>query len=105
MTVVDNFQGEESDIILLSLVRSNENANIGFLKIENRVCVALSRARKGMYIVGNMENLIQNSEIWPKIKEVLIAEDSIGQHLELRCKVSFMHHINKFLLICILSVH
>ncbi|XP_023702624.1 NFX1-type zinc finger-containing protein 1 isoform X3 [Cryptotermes secundus] len=87
ITVVDNFQGEESDIILLSLVRSNENANIGFLKIENRVCVALSRARKGMYIMGNMENLVESSEIWPKIKEVLIAQDSIGQHLELRCKV------------------
>ena len=45
VTAVDNFQGEESDIILLSLVRSNEDANIGFLKIENRVCVALSRAK------------------------------------------------------------
>lgn len=73
-------------------MRSNENANIGFLKIENRVCVALSRARKGMYIIGKMENLVQSSEIWPKIKEVLIAQESIGQHVELRCKVSFMHH-------------
>ena len=45
VTVVDNFQGEENDIILLSLVRSNEDGNIGFLKIENRVCVALSRAK------------------------------------------------------------
>lgn len=45
LTVVDNFQGEENDIILLSLVRSNDDGNIGFLKIENRVCVALSRAK------------------------------------------------------------
>ncbi|KAL9983465.1 hypothetical protein ACROYT_G005640 [Oculina patagonica] len=50
VTVVDNFQGEENDIILLSLVRSER---IGFLKISNRVCVALSRARKGFYIIGN----------------------------------------------------
>ncbi|XP_034241562.1 NFX1-type zinc finger-containing protein 1-like [Thrips palmi] len=44
---IDNFQGEESDIILLSLVRSNPQNNIGFLKTENRVCVALSRAKHG----------------------------------------------------------
>jgi superfamily I DNA and/or RNA helicase len=42
---VDNFQGEENDIILLSLVRSNANNDIGFLKLNNRICVALSRAR------------------------------------------------------------
>lgn len=44
---VDNFQGEESDVILLSLVRSNPKNLIGFLKTENRVCVALSRAKHG----------------------------------------------------------
>ena len=52
ITVVDNFQGEENDIILLSLVRSNREAKIGFLKTENRVCVALSRAKMGFYIIG-----------------------------------------------------
>lgn len=35
-TVVDNYQGEENDIILLSFVRSNDEANIGFLKTSNR---------------------------------------------------------------------
>ena len=42
---VDNYQGEENDIIILSLVRSNPENQIGYLKISNRVCVALSRAR------------------------------------------------------------
>ena len=50
---VDNYQGEENDIILLSLVRSNPDSQIGFLKISNRVCVALSRAKHGLYIFGN----------------------------------------------------
>lgn len=45
VTVVDNFQGEENDIILLSLVRSNEENKIGFLRTDNRICVALSRAK------------------------------------------------------------
>jgi helicase required for RNAi-mediated heterochromatin assembly 1 len=45
VTTVDNYQGEENDFILLSLVRSNNEDKIGFLEVENRVCVALSRAR------------------------------------------------------------
>lgn len=55
-TTVDNFQGEENEIILLSLVRSNnEQKRIGFLSVKNRVCVALSRARCGFYVIGNFE--------------------------------------------------
>lgn len=50
---VDDYQGEENEIILLSLVRSNKNDSIGFLKTTNRICVALSRARLGLYIFGN----------------------------------------------------
>ena len=88
ITVVDNFQGEENDIILLPLVRSNKDANIGFLKIENRVCVALSRARKGMYIMGNMENLTRSSTVWQKIKDTLVRQNAIGKKLELQCQVS-----------------
>jgi superfamily I DNA and/or RNA helicase len=45
VSVVDNYQGEENDIVLLSLVRSNEQDAIGFLKTDNRICVAISRAR------------------------------------------------------------
>jgi len=55
--VVDNFQGEENDIILLSLVRSN--SKIGFLEEPNRICVALSRARQGFYCIGNF-NLLKS---------------------------------------------
>ncbi len=44
VNVVDNFQGEEGDIVLLSLVRSG-GETVGFLDEDSRVCVALSRAR------------------------------------------------------------
>jgi helicase required for RNAi-mediated heterochromatin assembly 1 len=50
---VDSYQGEENDIILLSLVRSNEFLDIGFLESRNRLVVAISRARRGLYIFGN----------------------------------------------------
>ncbi|KAF9401107.1 hypothetical protein BGZ94_005312 [Podila epigama] len=46
VSTVDGYQGEENEIILLSLVRSNSSNTIGFLKTSNRVCVALSRAKK-----------------------------------------------------------
>lgn len=55
---VDSYQGEENDVILLSLVRSNEYQNIGFLDSKNRLVVALSRARRGLYIFGNAVNLV-----------------------------------------------
>ncbi|KAI0162134.1 P-loop containing nucleoside triphosphate hydrolase protein [Xylariaceae sp. FL1272] len=57
---VDSYQGEENDIILLSLVRSNGlygPHKAGFLKDSNRGVVAISRARCGFYIFGNMTNL------------------------------------------------
>ncbi|KAF0765131.1 NFX1-type zinc finger-containing protein 1-like, partial [Aphis craccivora] len=85
--VVDNYQGEENDIILLSLVRSNENGKVGFLKMENRICVALSRARNGLYIMGNMENLYNSSNLWKEIKQKLINQDSYGNELTLKCEV------------------
>lgn len=50
ITGVDNYQGEENKIILLSLVRSNADSNIGFLRTDNRVNVALSRAKEGKHL-------------------------------------------------------
>ncbi|XP_050539011.1 NFX1-type zinc finger-containing protein 1-like [Daktulosphaira vitifoliae] len=85
--VVDNYQGEENDIILLSMVRSNEMGNVGFLKIENRICVALSRAKSGLYIIGNMNNLYDSGELWKSIKAILIEQDSYGDELTLECAI------------------
>lgn len=45
ISTVDGYQGKQNDLIILSLVRNNDNNNVGFLKTDNRVCVALSRAR------------------------------------------------------------
>lgn len=78
--VVDNYQGEENDIILLSLVRSNEEGKVGFLKTENRICVALSRARNGLYIMGNMDNLYNSGNLWKEIKQKLVDQDFYGKY-------------------------
>ena len=68
IATVDSYQGEENLIIILSLVRSNRFKKIGFLKTPNRVCVALSRAQHGFYMLGNMDAL-QKAPLWNKIKE------------------------------------
>ncbi len=55
---VDAFEGRESDGVILSLVRSNERAAIGFLNDPNRVNVAISRAKKLLVIVGDSKTVI-----------------------------------------------
>ncbi|XP_076813144.1 NFX1-type zinc finger-containing protein 1-like isoform X2 [Clavelina lepadiformis] len=86
VTAVDNFQGEENDIILLSLVRSNDEGKIGFLGIENRVCVALSRAKIGLFCIGDFTLLAEKSRLWRIILEKLQEEGSTGDGLPLQCR-------------------
>ncbi|XP_055890805.1 NFX1-type zinc finger-containing protein 1-like [Biomphalaria glabrata] len=85
VTAVDNFQGEENDIILLSLVRSNAMSNVGFLKVDNRVCVALSRAKKGLYIIGNFDILYKSSTLWRNIINEAKDDGFLGNSLEVVC--------------------
>ncbi|RBR18272.1 hypothetical protein FVER53590_00185 [Fusarium verticillioides] len=49
LATVDNFQGEEAKVIIVSLVRSNEQRKVGFLRTENRINVLLSRAQHGIF--------------------------------------------------------
>jgi helicase required for RNAi-mediated heterochromatin assembly 1 len=64
---VDSYQGEENDIVILSLTRSNDYGRIGFLEVDNRVCVALSRAKLGFYLFGNGDLLSARSELWAHV--------------------------------------
>ncbi|XP_068716349.1 NFX1-type zinc finger-containing protein 1-like [Montipora foliosa] len=83
---VDDFQGEENDIILLSLVRSNTEGRIGFVAESNRVCVALSRARKGLYCIGNFSLLKNKSDLWKEVCNDLEVKNGIADSLQLLCK-------------------
>ena len=88
VAAVDDFQGEENDIILLSLVRSNSDKKIGFLKTENRICVSLSRARMGLYVIGNF-TLLEGAEKtkWPEILSQVRKLNCIGRALPLHCQI------------------
>ncbi len=86
ITAVDNFQGEENDIILLSLVRSNKEGIIGFLKEDNRVCVSLSRAKMGFYCIGNFSQLRFKSNLWERIMSDMEKLGYLGDALPLQCQ-------------------
>lgn len=66
LATVDNFQGEKADIVVISLVRSNKAQKCGFLRTSNRINVLLSRAKNGMYIIGNSATT-QHIPMWTAI--------------------------------------
>ncbi|XP_033759736.1 LOW QUALITY PROTEIN: NFX1-type zinc finger-containing protein 1-like [Pecten maximus] len=83
---IDNFQGEENDIILLSIVRSNNEGKIGFLSRENRICVALSRAKKGLYVIGNFNMFQSGNKRWADVVQKVKLAGQFGKSLPLYCQ-------------------
>lgn len=61
INTVDAFQGQERDIIYISLVRSNDEGEIGFLADERRMNVAMTRARKKLVMFGDTATLGNNA--------------------------------------------
>lgn len=58
---IDSFQGQEREVIIISMVRSNESAEIGFLKDYRRMNVAMTRAQKKLVIIGDSATIGQDS--------------------------------------------
>ncbi|MGH7685270.1 MAG: AAA domain-containing protein, partial [Candidatus Dormibacteria bacterium] len=59
---VDSFEGREEDIVVISLVRSNERGRIGFLRVPNRLNVAISRAKRLVACIGDSATLRSGEE-------------------------------------------
>ena len=84
LATVDNFQGEESKIIILSVVRSNDAGRVGFMRTPNRINVACSRARNGFYIVGNA-SLMSVVPTWQQITNLLAFKGKMGPAFRICC--------------------
>ncbi|RUS32760.1 hypothetical protein BC938DRAFT_474405 [Jimgerdemannia flammicorona] len=92
LRTIDNYQGEEAKIIIISLVRNlrtqdGAGKGIGFLKSPNRTNVLLSRAQHGMFLLGNANLLARNEAgIWPKIIDQLRETDCVGPGFPILCQ-------------------
>jgi len=74
---VDNCSLNECEIVILSTIHSTKK-DAGFWKHENRICVALTRAKSGLYIIGNISDLISQCGLWKSVKNSLQSLCSLG---------------------------
>ena len=73
VNTVDGFQGQERDIILISMVRANENGEIGFLRDLRRMNVAMTRARMKLIILGDVATLTRHpfyKKLWEYVEKL-----------------------------------
>lgn len=73
VNTVDGFQGQERDVILISLVRSNDEGQIGFLKDLRRMNVAMTRARMKLIILGNKNTMTKHpfyKKLWEYVEAI-----------------------------------
>lgn len=84
---VDAFQGKEFEVVFLSLVITNKENEIGFLESRNRMCVALSRAKKCLVVVGNDHILNYKYSVQRKGKW-----EEHDASVELKCLVDILNY-------------
>ncbi|KAG5662550.1 hypothetical protein KAF25_004968 [Fusarium avenaceum] len=89
LSTIDNYQGEECDIVIVSLTRSNASGDIGFLYARERLVVLLSRARNGMILFGNMETFMKSKkggEMWTQYLDALKKNNSLFDGVPVHCE-------------------
>lgn len=82
INTVDGFQGQERDVIMISLVRSNKDGQIGFLSDLRRMNVAITRARMKLIVLGDSTTLSHHT-FYKKFYDYVISgaqEDVIAKH-------------------------
>ncbi|KAK5072925.1 hypothetical protein LTR64_000665 [Lithohypha guttulata] len=91
ISTIDNYQGEESDIVVVSLTRSNKHGDIGFLSSPERLNVLVSRARDGLIIIGDSATFLQarnaaGRELWTSFFSLLKKGSHIYHGVPVRCE-------------------
>ncbi|OHF03871.1 ATPase [Colletotrichum orchidophilum] len=89
LSTIDNYQGEESDIVIASLTRSNNNGDIGFMKAPERLNVLCSRARECLILIGNMETFMASTHgkaVWLPFFSLLKEKNYLHDGFAIRCQ-------------------
>ncbi|EKD17579.1 NFX1-type zinc finger-containing protein 1 [Drepanopeziza brunnea f. sp. 'multigermtubi' MB_m1] len=99
ISTIDNYQGEESDIVLVSMTRSNKSHDIGFMAAPERLNVLLSRARDALIMIGNSDTFInarKGREIWRKLLDHLKENGHVYEGFPVKCE----KHPDRAALLC-----
>ncbi|RAK83097.1 AAA family ATPase [Aspergillus costaricaensis CBS 115574] len=89
ISTIDNYQGEERNIVIASLTRSNEAGDIGFMAAPERVNVLLSRARNALVMIGNASTFLasrKGQSTWKPLLEMLQAHGQVYDGVPLKCE-------------------
>ena len=73
---VDAAQGSEADVVVLSCVRCNPRGELGFIANRNRLCVALSRAKERLVIIGSRQTLTRNP-LWRAVWQAVDVDPDV----------------------------
>jgi hypothetical protein len=86
VSTIDRYQGDENDFVIISLVRSNPQGDLGFMAEESRRCVAQSRARCGMFLIGNATTLTsKTSSTWISMLNTMRDGNWMSYFLPVQC--------------------
>lgn len=89
ISTIDNYQGEESEIVIACLTRSNDAGDIGFMSSPQRVNVLLSRARNGLIMIGNADTFMNSrkgKEVWVPLMDQLKRDGHVYDGFPVKCE-------------------
>ncbi|OKL58161.1 hypothetical protein UA08_06509 [Talaromyces atroroseus] len=89
ISTIDNYQGQETDIVVVSLVRGNITGDIGLMASPGRVNFMLSRARNGIILIGNRDTFLQSemgNSTWKSLIGRLSEYGHVYDGIPVRCE-------------------
>jgi superfamily I DNA and/or RNA helicase len=87
VNTVDGFQGKEKDIIIISAVRANDRGSVGFTSDLRRLNVGLTRARKGLFVIGHAPTL-RSDVTWRSLLDHASATGSLVSVPDSECDLA-----------------
>lgn len=90
LTKIDNYQGEERDIVISTLTRSNSRGDVGFMAAPERLNVLLSRARNALIVIGNFKTFLESRKAkasWEPLFDLLNKGGHVYDGFPVKCEI------------------